>query len=339
MALHATNLAVEVGAKGRATQIVARRLETEGRIERDRAREIVAGCASGCGKAILLGEHAVVYGQPAIAVPAPGSRTWVSIVDGPEPGVAHADGVGVVRAGRIFARAGELLGVEGVDRLEVRIEGDLPIGVGMGSSAALGVAFLRALAGRDGRDLDLEKLREMATDLERISHGNPSGIDPAVVVSERPIFFRKGEPIEWLEVPGVLPLLAADTGTGRDTAEVVAAVARLRAEDPAGVDALFEEIGRIVGAGRTAIEAGDLDSLGALMAANQECLRTLTVSSEPAERLIEVARAAGALGAKVSGAGRGGIVVVLARPGEVSSVRSALLAGGAAGVHRFEETR
>ncbi len=177
----------------------------------------------------------------------------------------------------------------------------------------------------------------LATELERLAHGNPSGIDPAVVAAGRPIVFRRGRPPELLALPRPFPLVVADSGArAGSTGEVVAAVRALHDADPGRIGPVIEEIGALALRAAAALEANDLPAVGRLMDANHSLLVELTVSSPALDRLVEAARAAGALGAKLSGAGRGGIVVALGRPGRTAGIAEALSAAGARQVSDLE---
>jgi mevalonate kinase len=148
---------------------------------------------------------------------------------------------------------------------------------------------------------------------ERLFHGNPSGIDAAVSARGGCVYFRKGgqHAIEPVRLRGALHLCVGSTGTASSTKAMVDAVARLRARRPEVVAKSFEGIRSLVANARLAIEAGDRHALGKLIDLNQMILSGLFVSTPDIERLCELARGAGALGAKLTGAGGGGSVVAL----------------------------
>ncbi|MBI4613110.1 MAG: mevalonate kinase [Planctomycetes bacterium] len=236
----------------------------------------------------------------------------------------------------MFDRARELLGVLPEQGFDVEIGGTLPVGMGMGSSAALAVSFLRALASLEGRRIETSELARLATEIEKLAHRTPSGIDPAVVASGRPILFRRGDSPVFLDLPEPFPLLAATTGRASNTGEVVASVRALHDSDPVRIGGLFKRIGEISREGVERLVARDLEGIGRLMDENHEILVELTVSAPDVERLVENARASGALGAKVSGAGRGGIVLALCPPGGTAGVERSLRRAGASGVYPLE---
>ncbi|HEY3821615.1 MAG TPA: mevalonate kinase [Polyangiaceae bacterium] len=270
-----------------------------------------------CGKVILLGEHAVVYGVPAIAAGIDrGARAEATPL---EAGPCRL----LVRGWNLSVRENEehhdlarafraLLDAAREDHpalapCSVAVEADLPPGGGLGCSAAMGVAIARAIEPSLGDDA----LQERAMAWERVFHGNPSGIDAAVAARGGCVFFRKGEPIERVRVRGTLHLCIGSTGLASSTKAMVDAVARLRARRPEIVAKSFEGVHTLAKNARLALEAGDRFALGRLMDLNQMLLAGLFVSSPEIERLCGLARDAGALGAKLTGAGGGGSVVAL----------------------------
>jgi mevalonate kinase len=270
-----------------------------------------------CGKVILLGEHAVVYDVPAIAVGIDrGARAEARPL---ESGPCRL----LVRGWNLSVRENEehhdlarafraLLDAARDDNpalppCSVEVEADLPPGGGLGCSAAMGVAIARAIEPA----LSDDALQERAMAWERVFHGNPSGVDAAVATHGGCVFFRKGEALERVRVRGPLHLCVGSTGIASSTKAMVDAVARLRARRPEIVAKSFEGVGSLVRNARLAIEAGDRSTLGKLMDLNQMLLAGLFVSSPEIERLCGLARDAGALGAKLTGAGGGGSVVAL----------------------------
>ncbi len=301
--------------------------------------------ASASGKVILLGEHAVVYGRPAIAVPLSGLRATAILTPHPGPLHIQAPAVGLDAPlsdlpadhplARIVRLTVEYLRQPPPDAL-LRIESDIPVASGLGSGAAVSTAVVRALAAWYDVPLDPPTVSALVYEVERIHHGTPSGIDNTVIAHERPVYFIRGRPPEPLPVGGVLHLLVADSGVPSQTREVVGDVRRRREAEPDRYEALFDRVAEEVEEARRAIARGDARALGERMDANHELLREIGVSAPVLDRLVEVARRAGALGAKLSGAGRGGNVVALVEPHTVDGVEAALRAAGAVRVWRTD---
>jgi mevalonate kinase len=269
------------------------------------------------GKVILLGEHAVVYGAPALAVGIDrGALAWANPAgDGPcrlevlgwEVSVTEEDvGHDLGRAYRAVLDAHRARGAEARGLL-VRARADLPPGGGLGCSAALGVAIARAIAPSEDDDV----IGELAMAWERVFHGSPSGVDAAVASRGGCILFEKGLGIDVVKPKSGLFLCVGNTGVASSTRTMVEAVARLRERRPEVVAKSFAGITSLVRNARLAVEAGDRLGLGKLMDLNQMLLSGLFVSTEEIERMCALARTAGALGAKLTGAGGGGSVVAL----------------------------
>lgn len=299
--------------------------------------------ASAPGKIILFGEHAVVYGRPAIAIPITQVRATAAL----EPA---SPGTGLTLLAPDLDRTVRLDDAAPDDPLAAIVRGTLtylgatppdatltvrstiPLASGMGSSAAISTACVRTLAAYLGAALDAATISALVYEVEKLHHGTPSGIDNTVIAYEQPVYFVRGQPIERLTIQGTFYLAIADTGVASPTRIAVGDVRRAWEADPATYERLFDEIGAIARAARSALAAGRASDLGPLLTANQERLRQIGVSSPELERLIEVALQAGAAGAKLCGAGRGGNMVALVSPRTQADVATALMAAGARGV-------
>jgi mevalonate kinase len=278
------------------------------------------GAGSAHAKAILLGEHAVVYGAPAIAVPVPtlpvhaearrvarGGRLASGLYDGPmvDAPAAVDSTVAAVRAA---------LGVVGADvgpdGLDVRVASAIPAGRGLGSSAAVAAAVADAVAAAFGVTLDAARRHDAVMESERVAHGTPSGLDARTVVATSPVWFHDGV-AEELPVGATGALVLADTGAAVATRDAVAGVRALRDRRPATVDAAIARLAALTSGARVDLGAGDLEAVGAAMDEAHRVLATLGVSNPLLDHVAEQARHAGALGAKLTGGGRGGCVIAL----------------------------
>ncbi len=275
--------------------------------------------ATAFGKLILLGEHAVVYGVPAIACALDrvlsAELTWLET--GPtelvllsETRLATDDDL-LGRAFGALLRAGS-----GVPRapLRVRITGALPPGMNLGFSAAAGVAAARAIESSAGGDAEAVKARADAW--ERIFHGTPSGIDVAVAMHGGVVKFRRGESVRPLQPRCALHFCVGFSAMKpTSTKSMVDAVAALRERDAVAFQAVLDGIEALMAPAERALLDGDLSVLGELMNRNHRLLARLELSTEALESLCSSARAAGAFGAKLTGAGGGGAMVALAGAG------------------------
>lgn len=294
------------------------------------------------GKVILFGEHAVVHGRPAIAVPVMQVQARVVVLDNPgRPGVTiHAEDIGQVidvagapqneplsaTVRHTLARIGFGLGDV---QLRVTLRSSIPVASGLGSSAAIATALVRALCAHLGHVLDVTTVSAVVYETEKLLHGTPSGIDNTTVVFEQPVYFCQGQPIRILQVGRPFWLAIADTGVPGLTKAAVADVRAALQREPERYGRLFDEIGTLTDLGRRAIEEGRTEALGALMDENQDLLRQLDVSSPELETLIAAARRGGAQGAKLCGGGRGGNICALVQAADADRVKSACLTAGA----------
>jgi mevalonate kinase len=296
--------------------------------------------ANAPGKIILIGEHAAVYGRPAIAVPVKQVRACVTIEDAlPGAGctIIASDLNRTVRLA--YAAPDDPLAAIARVTLEhlsapepdviVTISSTIPIASGMGSGAAVSTAIARALATHLNHLLDDRTISSLVFEIEKLYHGTPSGIDNTVVTFARSVFFVKDRLTDPLTVKLPLRILIADTGIPSSTKAVVNDVRAGYKADPEHYDTVFKSIGQISIMARAAIEAGEHHALGALMDGNQWLLREMGVSSNEIDQLTLAARRAGAMGAKLSGAGRGGNVIALVSEVTQDAVADAMRRAGA----------
>jgi mevalonate kinase len=270
--------------------------------------------ASAPAKAILFGEHAVVHGVPAIAVPIAARKTDVDLVETDadrEIAIEDARGVETDLAAQMVRLALDQTRTP-ARGARVKVASTIPLGSGLGSSAALAVALVRAVGG--GGALDREEVSRRALELERLAHGTPSGIDSTTIALERPILFEKGKPPAPLKLKSALRLAIGVLPRTGTTASLVAGVRRLKDEDAGRFRAALEGIRTAVDAARRALTAGDLGTLAVTIDGNRRMLEVLGVSTPEVEKACDAAVAAGALGAKLSGAGGGGAVLAFLGP-------------------------
>lgn len=307
-------------------------------------RLMIKGSGSAPGKVILFGEHAVVYGRPALAIPVAvvraeakvehalqgsGLTIWAKDL-GEEVTLASAP------ADHPLAVAARLalkrLGMQGVPDWRLTVHSTIPVASGLGSGAAVSAAIVRALAAAAGAELVPAEVSDIVYQVDRLHHGNPSGIDNTVIAYEEPVYFVRSRPPQRFAIGRQFWLAIADTGVRSPTKITVGDVRRQWEQDPRRLEACFDRIAGIVETARAAIASGAPSRLGPLMDENHELLSELGVSSPELDRLASEARRAGAGGAKLSGGGRGGNLIALVSPETAETVTDRLLACGAAGV-------
>jgi mevalonate kinase len=224
-----------------------------------------------------------------------------------------------------------LIAVLGPQGWEVELVADLPWGRGMGSSAAIAVGLARALAAAHGRVASADEVFDLAFSVERVFHGNPSGLDQAVSARGGLIWYRRLNPgqdgppkREILDLPApTYPVIVLDSGTAGDTRAMVASVAARR---PA-VNAILADIGALVE--RASPRVSDPEALGPLLTENHRLLQAIGVSTPALDHLVDAALEAGAWGAKLAGAGGGGVVLAVAR--DPAAVLATLQCQGSSG--------
>lgn len=300
------------------------------------------GAGRAHGKAILLGEHTVVHGTPALAFPLPTLEARaVARRGGPEvpsgidsragqqfrftagDGSAGSSGahVAVEEALRRWGSAGEVV--------EVVLDCEIPPARGLGSSAACAAAAVRAVADLYGRTVGSETLYELVQCGEQFAHGRASGVDASAAVAAGPIRFQAGTARE-LAVGLDAALVIADTGTAGATQHAVAAVRRKLDADRRAADRLLERAANLIESAAADLAAGHAEPLGKTLLEFQGLLTELGVSTPEIDTLVTAASDAGAYGAKLTGGGFGGCVLALTETGDgAANVRAALRRAGA----------
>ncbi len=278
----------------------------------------------GFGKVILLGEHSVVYGRHAIAVPVP-QTIRVKIEDCKESVMLMIPSWGIeyqldkdIEQRQSFEKpAGAILERLNLSNKGMRIEvfPDIPRGMGLGGSAAIAVAIIRGLSNHFNLGLSDEEVNGMAFESEKIAHGNPSGIDNTMATFGQPLIYRTGEPplVERLNINESFSLVVGFSRHEGVTAKTVRNVREGWRKNTAMYEKIFDDIDDLVLKSITAIQNNDFALLGQMMNFCQGLLNALQVSNPELERLIGLAREAGALGAKLTGGGGGGAMVALVK--------------------------
>jgi hydroxymethylglutaryl-CoA reductase len=338
MTLHARSVATAAGATPEIFDSVVEKLVESGEIKVWKAEELVnqvrasmghtiaheerEEMAAGHGKIILFGEHAVVYGSRAIAAPVPlavrarvvdeEDGVWLVV---PRWGVEQRLRTDPAKQRSFEVPAALILNELGLTDRSMRIEvySEMPRAMGLGGSAAVAVAIIRALDRHFELGLTDDAVNALAYQCECVAHGTPSGIDNTVATFGQPLVYRKGEPpqIHSLDLPEPITFVVGMTGVESLTAKMVARVREGRERNPDVYDTMFKGIDAVSGQALEALKRNDLARLGELMNVCQGLLNGLGVSSWELEELIQIARENGALGAKLTGGGGGGSMIAL----------------------------
>ena len=296
--------------------------------------------SSAPGKIILFGEHSVVYGRPALAVPVTQVQATATVSENSRGGImVEAPNINLSAAisslapdhplAAVINSVFSTLRISNPPACTVYLQSTIPVASGLGSGAAVSVAIIRALSEFLGQPLPDEQVNQLAFEVEKIHHGTPSGIDNTVVTYGKPVYFIKKKPIKTFHVEVPFTVMIAGTGISALTRESVTAVRKLWEADKPRWETVFTRVGEIVWNARQAIERGDLVELGRLMNANHNLLREMTVSCAELDKLVEAARSNGALGAKLSGGGRGGNIIALVEKENAPAIARALSTAGA----------
>lgn len=284
------------------------------------SKQIHTSSGHACGKLILIGEHAVVHGAPAIALPFQKLVTTAEITagDGLTIDCKYYKGP-LLEAPKMFqgltASIYETLTRVNApnDHLSIRLTSTVPVGKGLGSSASVAAATVRGLMSYYKKILPHEDLLFLIDIAEVFAHGTPSGIDAEAVTAHKPFWFVKGQPAEPIFIGSPLHFVVADCGQESDTHSAVEAVRKRLKSYPKKMDDSLNKIGELAFAVRTALSEGDLITLGTALNEAQIQLAAIGVSHPKLDRLIQAANRAGALGAKLTGGGCGGCILTLAK--------------------------
>ncbi|MEO7131739.1 MAG: hydroxymethylglutaryl-CoA reductase, degradative [Dermatophilaceae bacterium] len=293
---------------------------------------------AGHGKVILLGEHAVVYGRRAIAAPVPlAIRARVEDGDNgidliiPRWGVElHVEPGSEYSGGFLKSLSPIIDKLDIGDRsMRIFVQPGIPRAMGLGGSAALAVALIRAVDRHCSLGLSDAEVSALSYECEMVAHGTASGIDNTVATYGYPLLYQRGEPpiIEPLQLSQPVPLVVAMTGVESLTAATVGRVRDAWKRHPALYERIFDSIDDLTMQGAEALRTNDLHQLGELMNICQGQLNALQVSSEQLEELVQIARHNGAAGAKLTGGGGGGSIVAVCPDGGAQVVAAMQEAG------------
>jgi len=307
--------------------------------------------ASAPAKVILFGEHFVVYGEPAVVLAIDkrayataqlrkDKRIHINSTDLGAAGTFSGERFQAEKGGskarlklepvknavqQVLEKAERKAGVN------VRINSDIPVSAGLGSSAAVATSTVVAVSNLLEIELSRDQIFRMAYESERLVHGTPSGIDPAVSTYGGTLQFQRGKDFVPLSVQSNIPLVIGNTNLMRSTGELVAIVRHIREQYTSIIDPIITAGGKISGDAVEALRRGDLQTVGELMNINHALLCAVGVSHEVLEHLIYAARRGGALGAKLTGGGGGGCMIALAEEKKLKQVMTAIeRAGGTA---------
>ncbi|OGD44955.1 mevalonate kinase [Candidatus Bathyarchaeota archaeon RBG_13_46_16b] len=305
--------------------------------------------ASAPAKIILLGEHFVVYGEPAIVM-AIDKRAYAR-VEKRKDSRLHVRSMDLnlevfFENGSLRVEQGDLkeekMKFEPVKQaiekvmekhgqhvgLDIEINSTVPVGAGLGSSAAVIAATTAATGAILGVKLSKEDILRITYTAEKIVHGTPSGVDPAISTMGGTMLFQMDTGFKPLEVKTNIPLIIGDTGVERSTRVQVEKVRDLVDKYPRVTEHLMKAAREIVLRAIEALKENDLETLGTMMNINHALLYGIGVSDESLEWLANAARKAGALGAKLTGAGGGGCMIALAREEKLEQVSEAIQRSG-----------
>jgi hydroxymethylglutaryl-CoA reductase len=359
MTLHARSVVTAAGAPKEIFDEVLERLIQSGVIKVWKAQELVAevqderaraavgpkrkrgkeaAMGVGYGKVILLGEHAVVYGRHAIAAPIP--LKIKALVEDCDEGIhlliprwnVEYRLASNPSERRSFERpAGALLDHLGLSKRAMKIEvfPEIPRSMGLGGSAAMAVAIVRALDKHFRLRLSDAEVNRLAFESEKLAHGSPSGLDNTLACYGKALVFRAGDPplVEPLNIREPIPAVIGMTGLEGLTAKTVGHVREAWQRDNKLYERIFDQIDALTLRGIQAIQDNDLPTLGQLMNICQGMLNALQVSTPELEKVCAIARENGALGAKLTGGGGGGSIVAIC-DGDTEPVVSAIRAAG-----------
>lgn len=269
------------------------------------------------GKIILIGEHSVVYSQPAIALPFKGVQVSVKVTPSEQMTVDCIYHQGLLEEAPSQLDNIKAVTLEVFKRLNkqqnfhIHIESTIPQERGMGSSAAVANATIAAIYDYYDEALDKHTQFELAQVAEAISHGDPSGLDALITVSDKPLYFVKGQEIAELDIEIKGYLIIGDTGEKGQTKLAVQALGQRKLENPQLINELIYGLGRLAYSVKELLKGNDLYTIGSILNKSQQYLSQMGISNSSLNNLITISNQSGSLGSKLTGGGWGGCMLAL----------------------------
>lgn len=282
------------------------------------------------GKVILLGEHAAVYGNPVL-VATIDLRTQITVkkrkdekvfINNPQLGVKEQ--ILLSQIPKLKSRREFSLIVEGIEKIqkkfktdcgwEVEINSEIPIASGLGSSASVASALVLGMSKELGQKIKKKEIANLAWEIEHFIHGKSSGVDPFAVTFGGILKYKKGT-YKRIKLSHYPEITIGDTGIISDTRELVGKVGELKENYPSFFTLYLKQMQEVIKLGEKFLKEGDLEKFGKIMDINHGLLSAIGVSSPELEKLVWAARKK-AIGAKICGAGGGGIMIALGNASE-----------------------
>ncbi len=289
------------------------------------------------GKVIITGAHFVVHGALALAtaldkIVKVGARITesnhevISKTSGTSFKIRDPEAKGTFPSLKTIERTLSFLGSN--ERVTITIESEIPNASGLGSSSAVAVATVAAIMRLHGKDIDRQILFDLAMEGEMVIHGNPSGVDVAVAIYGGTILFKRGMVPKILEPDPQLELVVGVSGIRRKTSRMIEMFAKVRAETPHYFEAMVRSSDSFTRIAAEAIESGNIEDLGAVMNFYNSVLSYFGLGTKDTDKMVDICLSAGAVGAKITGAGGGGSIIALAPPHISNNVVEALKESG-----------